>query len=61
MPNTSKYGEKILGKLGIVKELFEMYVKKKKFYMIPIITILLAMIGVTILSQSGLITLIYPI
>lgn len=61
MPNTSKCGEKILDKLGIVKELFEMYVKKKKFYVIPIITILLAMIGITVLSQSGLITLIYPI
>lgn len=50
-----------MSKLGTVKEIFELMINRRKFYMFPIIILLMAMIGVTALSQSGLVTLIYPI
>lgn len=50
-----------MSKLGIIKEIFELYVEKRKFYMFPIITLLIALIGVTALAQSGLVAFIYPI
>ena len=50
-----------MSKFTIVRELFEMYRVKRKFHMIPLIAILLALIGVTVLSQTGLIAFIYPI
>lgn len=50
-----------LGKAGIIKELFELFTIQRKFYMFPIIILLIALIGLTALAQSGLITLIYPI
>lgn len=50
-----------MGKIGIIKELFSYFIVERKFYMFPIIILLLAMIGVTALSQTGIITLIYPI
>jgi len=50
-----------MGKLGILKEIFELFVHKRKFHMFPIIILLIALIGVTALSQSGLVAFIYPI
>ena len=50
-----------MGKLGILKEIFELFVHKRKFHMFPIIILLIALIGVTALSQSGLAAFIYPI
>ena len=50
-----------MSKFGIIKELFELFVLKRKFHMFPIIILLIAMIGVTALAQSGLIAFIYPI
>ena len=50
-----------MGKLGILKEILELYVHKRKFHMIPIIILLIALIGVTALAQSGLVAFIYPI
>jgi len=50
-----------MGRLGILKEVFELFVLKRKLYMFPIIILLIVMIGITTLSQTGLITLIYPI
>ena len=47
--------------LGILKEIFELYVKKRKFYMFPVLILLIALIGVTALAQSGLVAFIYPI
>ena len=47
-------------RLGTVKEIFELFVNRRKFYMFPILILLLALIGVTTLSQSGLIAFIYP-
>jgi len=44
-----------------IKEIFEIFIHGRKFYMFPIILLLLAMIGLTTLSQSGLIAFIYPI
>jgi hypothetical protein len=50
-----------MSKLGTLKQIFELMIIKRKFYMFPIIVILIGMIVVTVLSQTGLITLIYPI
>ena len=44
-----------------IKEIFQLFAHKRKFYMFPIIILLIALIGVTALSQSGLIAFIYPI
>ena len=50
-----------MGKLGILKEVFELIIHKRKFHMFPIINLLIALIGVTALAQSGLAAFIYPI
>lgn len=50
-----------MSKLSIIKEIFELFVNRRKFHMFPIIVLLLTMIGVTVLAQSGVVTLIYPI
>jgi len=50
-----------VSKLGIIKEVFDLFVHRRKFYMFPIIILLIAMIGITALSQSGLVAFIYPI
>ena len=47
--------------LGTIKEIFQLYIHKRKFYMFPILTLLIALIGVTALAQSGLVAFIYPI
>jgi hypothetical protein len=47
--------------LGTIKEIFELFINRRKFYMFPILILLIALIGVTTLSQSGLIAFIYPI
>ena len=48
-------------RLGVIKEIFEFYVKKRKFHMFPVLILLIALIGVTALAQSGLVAFIYPI
>mgnify|MGYP006104070797 FL=1 len=48
-------------RLGTIKEIFELFINRRKFYMFPILILLIALIGVTTLSQSGLIAFIYPI
>ncbi len=50
-----------MGKLGVLKEVFELFIIRRKFHMFPIILLLFAMIGLTALTQSGLIAFIYPI
>jgi hypothetical protein len=50
-----------MGKLGTIKEIFEFLTYKRKFYMFPIVLVLLLMIGLTTLAQSGLVAFIYPI
>jgi len=51
----------IMGKLGTIKEVFELFILKRKFYMFPILILLIAMMGLTALAQSGLVAFIYPI
>ena len=48
-------------RLSTIKEIFELYVKKRKFYMFPVLILMIALIGVTALAQSGLVAFIYPI
>jgi len=50
-----------MSKIGTLKEVFEFFLIKRKFHMFPIVILLIAMIGLTVLSQTGLVTLIYPI
>jgi len=50
-----------MSRFTTLKEIFELYIKKRKFHMFPIIILLIALIGVTTLSQSGLVAFIYPI
>ena len=52
---------KVLSRWSTIKEVFEFLIHKRKFYMFPVIILLIAMIGVTVLAQTGLISLIYPI
>ncbi len=44
-----------------IKEIFQLYIHKRKFHMFPILVLLIALIGVTALAQSGLVAFIYPI
>ena len=48
-------------KLQTIKELIEFFRIRKKFYLFPIVSLLILMIGLTTLAQSGLIAFIYPI
>ena len=48
-------------RLSTVKQIFELYIHKRKFHMFPVIILLIALIGVTALAQSGLVAFIYPI
>ena len=50
-----------MSKLDILKEIFELFIHKRKFHMFPILILLIALIGVTALAQSGLVAFIYPI
>lgn len=50
-----------MSKFGTFKEIIELLVIRRKFYMFPIIILIIAMIGITVIAQSGLVTLIYPI
>ena len=50
-----------MGMFSTIKEIFELYTKRKKFHMFPIIIILIVLIGVTALAQTGLVAFIYPI
>jgi len=50
-----------MGRLGVLKEVFELIIIRRKFYMFPVIVLLIAMIGLTALAQSGLVAFIYPI
>lgn len=50
-----------MSRLSTVKEVFELFVHKRKFHMFPIIVLLIALMGVTTLAQSGLVAFIYPI
>ncbi len=50
-----------MSRLSTIREIFAHLVHRKKFYMFPIIFILIGLIGITTLSQTGLIAFIYPI
>ena len=59
--NRSKLNYYYLLKINTIKEIFELYVKRRKFYMFPVLILLITLIGVTTLAQSGLVAFIYPI
>ena len=50
-----------MSRFSTVKEVFELTIIKRKFHMFPIIILLITLIGVTALAQSGLVAFIYPI
>jgi hypothetical protein len=48
-------------KFATLKEVFELIIHKRKFYMLPVVILLIGLIGITALAQSGLVAFIYPI
>jgi len=58
---TPCYNMNFMNKFSTIKEVFGFFIHKKKFHMFPIIILLIALIGVTALAQSGLVAFIYPI
>ncbi len=50
-----------MARLSTIKEVFQFYFKRRKFHMFPIVILLIMLIGVTALAQSGLVAFIYPI
>ena len=44
-----------MSRISTIKEIFELLVNRRKFHMFPIIILLIALIGVTALAQSGLV------
>ena len=50
-----------MNKFSTIKEIFALFIYKRKFHMFPIIILLIALIGITALAQSGLVGFVYPI
>ena len=50
-----------MSRFGTIKEIFELFIHRRKFYMFPILVLWIALMGVTALAQSGLVAFIYPI
>tara|TARA_Y100000996_G_C22442167_1_gene610261 strand:- start:526 stop:678 length:153 start_codon:yes stop_codon:yes gene_type:complete len=50
-----------MGRFSTIREIFELYVNRRKFHMFPIVIVLIVLIGVTALAQTGLVAFIYPI
>ena len=48
-------------RLGTIKEVLQLFTYRRKFYMFPIVFVLLIAMGITVLAQSGLGALVYPI
>jgi len=61
MNYNSVYVLNTMSKFGTIKEIFELYVNRRKFHMFPIVIALITLIGVTALAQTGLVAFIYPI
>ena len=43
-----------MSRLSTIKEIFELIVHRRRFYMFPVVILLIVLIGITALSQSGL-------
>ena len=50
-----------MGKIGTIREIFQLSMRHRKLYMFPIFILLIIMIGLTTLAQSGLAAFVYPI
>ena len=50
-----------MGKFSTVKDIFALFIHKRKFHTFPIIILLIALIGITALAESGLVAFVYPI
>ena len=50
-----------MSKFSTIREVFALFTHKRKFHMFPIIILLIALIGITALAQTGLVAFIYPI
>ena len=61
VPFKSALKKYYMSKFSIIKEIFALFIHKRKFHMFPIIILLIALIGITALTQSGLVAFIYPI
>lgn len=48
-------------RLSTVREVFAHFRMRKKLYMLPVLMLLIALMGLTVMAQSGLAAFVYPI
>lgn len=48
-------------RLSTVREVFAHFRMRKKLYMAPVLLLLIALMGLTVMAQSGLAAFVYPI
>ena len=48
-------------RLSTLREVFSHFRQRKKLYMLPVLRLLVALMGLTVAAQSGLAALVYPI
>ena len=48
-------------RLSTLREVFSHFRQRKKLYMLPVLLLLVALMGLTVAAQSGLAAFVYPI
>ena len=48
-------------RLSTLREAFSHFRQRKKLYMLPVLLLLVALMGLTVAAQSGLAAFVYPI
>lgn len=48
-------------RLSTVREVFAHFRMRKKLYMLPVLLLLITLMGLTVMAQSGLAAFVYPI
>lgn len=48
-------------RLSTLREVFAHFRMRKKLYMLPVLLLLVALMGLTVMAQSGLAAFVYPI
>lgn len=48
-------------RLSTLREVFAHFRMRKKIYMLPVLLLLVALMGLTVMAQSGLAAFVYPI
>lgn len=55
------FGSAGMHRLSTVREVFTHFRQRKKLYMLPVLALLVALMGLTVAAQSGLAAFVYPI